>query len=310
MYTLLQSTGKVSMELVQAGVLVACYEHCQALHQDAWLSIGACVRMAHLMGLHTVLRNMLPKERNERNILESKRCLWWGIVVIERVINAEYKDNRLPLASEPPTAEDFLPRASSATDTYFRVKDDLLLPDDVAREFTIVGSFGAAVQATFLASCVTRHILDADRDLATREEDARKLDIALQTFVGSCIPPPGQSHGNYCGAFATRTWNSFAIYLLRHEIEVASQLGKAGDLCRSTIAMRSAIRTIICVLREGMAGMPMDLDTLSFWSHHMIYLTGLMHIKFSIRDENYISDLEAMTDYLHYFAPKYKLCST
>ena len=48
-----------------------------------------------------------------------------------RVINAEYKDNRLPLASEPPTAEDFLPRASSATDTYFRVKDDLLLPDDV-----------------------------------------------------------------------------------------------------------------------------------------------------------------------------------
>jgi len=118
-----------------------------------------------------------------------------------RVINAEYKDNRLPLASEPPTAEDFLPRASSATDTYFRVRDDLLLPDDVvpgssewqtpqAREFTIVGSFGAAVQATFLASCVTRHTLDADRDLATREEDARKLDIALQTFVGSSIPPP------------------------------------------------------------------------------------------------------------------------
>ena len=85
-YSLLQSTGKVSMELVQAGVLVACYEHCQALHQDAWLSIGACVRMAHLMGLHTVLRNMLPKERNERNILESKRCLWWGIVVIERCV--------------------------------------------------------------------------------------------------------------------------------------------------------------------------------------------------------------------------------
>jgi hypothetical protein len=86
MYTLLQSTGKVSMELVQAGVLVACYEHCQALHQDAWLSIGACVTMAHLMGLHTVFRNMLPKERNERNILESKRCLWWGIVVIERCV--------------------------------------------------------------------------------------------------------------------------------------------------------------------------------------------------------------------------------
>jgi hypothetical protein len=104
--------------------------------------------------------------------------------------------------------------------------------------------------------------------------------------------------------------NSFAIYLLRHEMEVASQLGKADDLCRSTMAMQSAIRTIVCVLKEGMAGMPMDLDTLSFWSHHMIYLIGLMHIKFSIRDENYISDLEAMTDYLRYFAPRYKLYST
>jgi hypothetical protein len=77
----------------------------------------------------------------------------------------------------------------------------LLLPDDVlpgpkgwqtpaSRDFTIVGSFGATVQATFLASCVSRHILDTNRDLATRANDARKLDIALQSFVGSCIPPP------------------------------------------------------------------------------------------------------------------------
>lgn len=86
-YSLLHSTGKVSMELVQAGVLIACYEHCQAMHQDAWLSIGACVRMGHLMGLHTVLRKTLPRERPEQSILETKRCLWWGIVVTERCVH-------------------------------------------------------------------------------------------------------------------------------------------------------------------------------------------------------------------------------
>jgi len=75
------------------------------------------------------------------------------------------------------------------------------LPDDVvpgpdgwqhtkARAFTVVGSFGAAVQAAFLASNVTRHIFDTDRDLVTRADDARRLNIALQSFVGSCIPPP------------------------------------------------------------------------------------------------------------------------
>jgi hypothetical protein len=85
-YSLLQSTGKVSMELVQAGVLIACYEHCQGLHQDAWLTIGACVRMGHLMGLQTILQKTLPEEKNERDILETKRRLWWGIVVTERCI--------------------------------------------------------------------------------------------------------------------------------------------------------------------------------------------------------------------------------
>lgn len=90
---------------------------------------------------------------------------------------------------------------SPDSDTCFRVKDDFLLPDEVfrgpdgwqhtkSRDFTIVGNFGAAVQAAFLASNVTRHILDTNRDLATRAADARKIDIALQSFVGSCIPPP------------------------------------------------------------------------------------------------------------------------
>jgi hypothetical protein len=48
-----------------------------------------------------------------------------------RIINAEYEDNRLPLASEPPTSEDFLPRASPDAETCFRIKDDFLLPDDI-----------------------------------------------------------------------------------------------------------------------------------------------------------------------------------
>jgi hypothetical protein len=37
-FSLLQSTGKISVELVQAGVLIASWEHCQALHRDAWLT--------------------------------------------------------------------------------------------------------------------------------------------------------------------------------------------------------------------------------------------------------------------------------
>ena len=47
-YSVLQSAGKFSLELVQAVLLIASYEHCQALSQDAWLSIGSCARMGNI----------------------------------------------------------------------------------------------------------------------------------------------------------------------------------------------------------------------------------------------------------------------
>ena len=90
---------------------------------------------------------------------------------------------------------------------------------------------------------------------------------------------------------------------------MASQLGRAEDLSRATIAMQSAIRTIIYVAKQGKTGMSLDLDTLAFWSHHVVYVAAMMHIKFGIRDEEWASDLEFMTDYLRYLASRYKLYS-
>jgi hypothetical protein len=44
-HSLLQSTGNVSPQLIQAGLLLATYELSQGLRRDAWLSVGACARM-------------------------------------------------------------------------------------------------------------------------------------------------------------------------------------------------------------------------------------------------------------------------
>lgn len=85
MFALLQSTSEVSVELVQAGVIIAGYEHCQALHREAWLTIGGCARMGNVLGLHLSLKEWESgKEMKEE--WEVKRCLWWGIVVLERYV--------------------------------------------------------------------------------------------------------------------------------------------------------------------------------------------------------------------------------
>ena len=90
-YSLLQSIGKVSIELVQAGILIASYEHCQALHQDAWISIGACARMGNILGIHTLIRDSAPKDTGSRSLFETKRCLWWAVVVLERCVFKSFK---------------------------------------------------------------------------------------------------------------------------------------------------------------------------------------------------------------------------
>jgi hypothetical protein len=83
-HSLLQSTGNVSTDLIQAGLMIAVYEHSQAMHRDAWLTVGTCARMGHLLGLHMLIKLTSPLKGLQRADFEEKRRLWWIIVVLER----------------------------------------------------------------------------------------------------------------------------------------------------------------------------------------------------------------------------------
>ena len=48
---LLESSGLTSLMYLQALVLVALYEFGQAIYPAAWMTVGACVRYADLLGL-------------------------------------------------------------------------------------------------------------------------------------------------------------------------------------------------------------------------------------------------------------------
>lgn len=112
-------------------------------------------------------------------------------------------DNKLPFASAAPTADDYLPRVPLKDGINYRVRDEMLLPEDVNlsspevedRGCTRFGSFAAAVQMTYLSDMTTQHILDESKSPAKRETDAAKLDLALQSFASACIPPPYVNSG-------------------------------------------------------------------------------------------------------------------
>jgi hypothetical protein len=85
-HSLMQSAGNVSTELVQAGLLIAVYEHSQAMHRDAWLTVGSCVRIGHVLGLHTLIGYVSTGSESQRVEIGSRRRLWWAIVVLERQV--------------------------------------------------------------------------------------------------------------------------------------------------------------------------------------------------------------------------------
>jgi hypothetical protein len=118
--------------------------------------------------------------------------------MIYRLVNQEYLNNTLPFASTGPTEHDFLPLVQLRDGKEYRVKDEILLPENVdlssldpcPRGFTRFGPFASTVQMTYLTDLTTQHTLDQSKSSDQREADSVKLDVALQDFAGACIPPP------------------------------------------------------------------------------------------------------------------------
>lgn len=83
-HAMLLSSGRASIELVQAGLLIAIYEHSQALHDAAYQTIGGCARMGYILGFHETLSTEFRCEDRENSVAESQRMVWWGIIILER----------------------------------------------------------------------------------------------------------------------------------------------------------------------------------------------------------------------------------
>ena len=80
----------------------------------------------------------------------------------------------------------------------YRVRDDVLLPNDVdlsnpaslQRGFTNFTPFAAIIQANYLAQLAKEHMQDVNKSLEQSKIDAVRIDASLQSYIGALIPPP------------------------------------------------------------------------------------------------------------------------
>ncbi|KAB8217060.1 hypothetical protein BDV33DRAFT_233051 [Aspergillus novoparasiticus] len=74
-YTLFMSFNEPCIELIQAGVLIALYEHAQCMASQAYLTIGTCARMAGAIGLLSATSSVSSSSKLVTRIEEETNIL-------------------------------------------------------------------------------------------------------------------------------------------------------------------------------------------------------------------------------------------
>jgi hypothetical protein len=83
--TVLENQGYISLGLLQAAILLAVYEMGHSIYPAAYLSVGRCINIAHVMGLHN--RKSAPQAIAKPNFwseTEELTRVWCAILVLDR----------------------------------------------------------------------------------------------------------------------------------------------------------------------------------------------------------------------------------
>jgi hypothetical protein len=73
----------MSIQVLQAGLLLSLYELGHAIYPSAYLSIGACARYAYALGINKDANTQVSKVLTLVELEENRR-VWWGIVILDR----------------------------------------------------------------------------------------------------------------------------------------------------------------------------------------------------------------------------------
>ncbi len=83
-FAVLCTSKRGSLELLQSAVLLAQYEYCQGLLEASRFTLSTCANMAYSLGLDKMLKTHFSVNISTRAVVETGRCLWWSIFILER----------------------------------------------------------------------------------------------------------------------------------------------------------------------------------------------------------------------------------
>ncbi|KAL7949358.1 hypothetical protein V8C42DRAFT_351003 [Trichoderma barbatum] len=147
----LEAAGVISLRILQGMLLVALYEVGHAIYPAAFMSVSACVRYAHGLGIQPggMQRLKLPLSWVEE---EERKRVWWSAFLLDRFVSLSCPG--CPAMIDEPEPDNPLPVDDAHWDEgATNVPCSPLLHSPVSMEF---GRFALLIQAFVLLSKVSR----------------------------------------------------------------------------------------------------------------------------------------------------------
>ncbi|RFU29345.1 hypothetical protein B7463_g6992, partial [Scytalidium lignicola] len=185
-YFEIEASGMMSIQVLQASLLLSLYELGHAIYPSAYLSIGACTRYAYALGINKEAKIRASKVLTLVELEENKR-VWWGIVILDRFLSIGSPGR--PFATETPTLHDPLPADDSAWDmgVVEPTLATLYSPTNAH-----MSKFSLLCQTAAVLGEVLDHISKPVIDQNVHDEEELQLDQTLHAMISVCetIDPP------------------------------------------------------------------------------------------------------------------------
>lgn len=102
LYFSIESSGILSIQVLQSGILIALYEMGHALYPAAFLSVANCARYSIALGVDKVIDDTYAGQLSWHEKEENRR-VWWAIAILDRFatppLHAPVATNQLPQIS-------------------------------------------------------------------------------------------------------------------------------------------------------------------------------------------------------------------
>ncbi|KIA75807.1 C6 transcription factor [Aspergillus ustus] len=220
LFSFLQMSRSPSLELVQAGLLLAVYELGSGHSQAASLSIGTCARLGYVLRLNV--------DNNEQHTIswiraEEQRRVWLGVYMFDRLTHQLERTPSTPHAVEEPQPEYRLPiddrewdRPPESTAGLGFFQAAFSTPIHIPLCY-----FAREIQAVRILGQVQMLSRITDPDILRRQIDA--IDGILIQFMERLFEQTPGSWQELCGANATTLMAGIILHHTRLTFETATQ---------------------------------------------------------------------------------------